>query len=266
MDAIKQQIDPLFSPEILEMCKVSAGKQGVVSDIHPNDFIFHFLMTNPCFQSQKDAVEYYFNDGAKSAKKLANLLYSDLKLQKGKPFKLLEFASGYGCVTRHLSQELPNVTLISCDIHKEAINFISKQFSTEAILSESVPERLRLQQEYDVIFALSFFSHMPESSWGQWIKTLFSGLKENGFLIFTTHGKESAKFFGDPVIPSNGFWFLPDSEQKDLDKNEYGITLVTPDFVIGELYRQIRAPLVIYRYAFWWEHQDLYVVQKLSHF
>jgi 2-polyprenyl-3-methyl-5-hydroxy-6-metoxy-1,4-benzoquinol methylase len=258
-----QKTDSLITPEILELCKISAVKHGVIPDIHPDDFIFHFLLNHPSLQQKKDAVDYYFDDGARSAKKLADILYTDLKFQKGIHMKILEFASGYGCLTRHLSRELPDVTIVSCDIHEEAIDFIKSKLKTDTILSESVPEKLRLNAEYDVVFALSFFSHMPESTWGRWIKTLFSGLKENGFLIFTTHGMASAKLFGDPVIPSNGFWFLPDSEQKDLNLNDYGTTVVTPEYVITELYRQVRSPLVLYRYAFWWTHQDLYIVQKL---
>lgn len=68
---------------------------------------------------------------------------------------------------------------------------------------------------------------------------------------------------GNPSIPRDGFWFLPQSEQKDLSTSEYGQTIVTPDFVIGEVYRQTGAPMVLYRSAFWWEHQDLYILTKL---
>lgn len=265
MDVSHQKFTVSLSPELSALCINSAKKHGVVPEIHPDDFIFQFLINNPCFPGHREAVDYYFDDGGNSVRKLGDLIYSDLKFQKERPVKLLEFASGYGCITRHFSQQLPNVLVTSCDIHSEAIHFIRDRFSVETLLSESVPEKLVLKEEYDVVFALSFFSHMPESSWGRWIKTLFSGVKENGFLIFTTQGKESAKkFFNNPVLSHRGFWFLPDSEQKDLNKDEYGQTIVTPDFVIGELYRQIRAPMVMYRYAFWWEHQDLYVIQKLS--
>jgi hypothetical protein len=263
MNSTEQKTDSLITPEIFELCKISAAKHGVIPDIHPDDFIFHFLLNHPSLQQKKEAVDYYFDDGARSAKKLSDLIYSDLKFQRGIQLKMLEFASGYGCVTRHLSRELSDVMITSCDIHEEAMDFIKTKLKTETILSEAVPEKLKLNAEYDMVFALSFFSHMPESTWGRWIKTLFSGLKENGFLIFTTHGMASAKLFGDPVIPSNGFWFLPDSEQKDLNLNEYGTTVVTPEYVISELYRQVRSPLVLYRYAFWWTHQDLYIVQKL---
>jgi hypothetical protein len=262
MDDIPAAGDHLISRELQEMCVASAKNHGVRPDIHSNDFIFHFLITNPTFLSQKDAVDYYFNDGAKSAAKLSRLLFSDLKFKKNKPLKLLEFASGYGCLTRHLSRELPTVSVISCDIHKEAVDFINKSFLTDTRLSESVPENLKLNAEFDVVFALSFFSHMPRRSWGRWIKTLYSGVKENGYLIFTTQGKESGKFMGNPTIPEDGFWFMPQSEQKDLDSDEYGQTIVTPDFVIGEVYQQTQAPMVLYRNAFWWEHQDLYILAK----
>lgn len=265
MDKIKQQSDAVFTSEFYEMCKKGAEKYNAIPDIHPDDFMFHFILNSPDFPSTKNAVDYYFDDGNKSAKKLSELLYSNLKFQKREKLKLLEFASGYGCVTRHLLRELPNVTIVSCDIHQKAINFIKKQLKTDATLSKSIPEELRLNAEYDVIFALSFFSHMPETSWGRWVKALFSGLKENGFLIFTTHGLATVKLMGNTIdIPSNGFWFAPNSEQRDIDTEEYGSTVVTPDYVIEEIYQQTHAPLVLYRHAFWWTHQDLYVIKKGS--
>jgi len=259
---ITTEVTGSISKELQDLCRTSAKTHSVSPDVHPNDFIFHFLITNPTFPSQKDAVDYYFNDGANSVIKLSHLLYTDLGFKKEMPLTLLEFASGYGCLTRHMPRYLPNVTVISCDIHPEAVKFIDKTFSTRTLLSESVPEKLKFEEKYHVIFALSFFSHMPRSTWGRWMKALYSGLMENGYLIFTTQGKESVKYLGNPSIPEDGFWFLPQSEQKDLNADEYGQTIVTPDYVIGELYRMTGAPLVLYRSAFWWKHQDLYILTK----
>jgi hypothetical protein len=67
---------------------------------------------------------------------------------------------------------------------------------------------------------------------------------------------------GDPEIPENGFWFIPNSEQDDLDGAEYGSAISTPEFVIRELFHQVRAPLAEFRSSYWWGHQDLYVVAK----
>jgi hypothetical protein len=57
---------------------------------------------------------------------------------------------------------------------------------------------------------------------------------------------------------------LPDSEQKDLDVHEYGQTIVTIDYVVNQVFSRIGGGGVfkMIRPAFWWEHQDLYVIQK----
>jgi 2-polyprenyl-3-methyl-5-hydroxy-6-metoxy-1,4-benzoquinol methylase len=48
------------------------------------------------------------------------------------------------------------------DIHQQAIQFIQEKLKTEAVLSASRPEDLDLNRAFDVVFALSFFSHMPK--------------------------------------------------------------------------------------------------------
>jgi hypothetical protein len=244
-------------------CKDFAKPLQVVPYIHPQDFIYHFLINNPSFPSTKDAINYYFNDGSRSANMLSDLIYENLGFQRTSNLKLLEFASGYGCVTRHLSNHLSSAQVTSCDIHNNAVNFIRSHLSTDAIISQSSPEELIFEETYDIIFALSFFSHMPRKTWGQWIKKLYSGLNEGGYLIFTTHGKKSAHFLNCHEIPSDGFWFKLSSEQLDLDTEEYGLTLVTAEYVIEEVYHQIKAPIVMYREGFWWSHQDLYIIEKV---
>lgn len=235
---------------------------GVTPEIHPDDFIYQFVINNPVFPAKKDAVNYYFSDGAKSAKILSDLIFSDLKIPKQENKSLLEFASGYGCVSRHLSRQLPRIKITSCDIHQAAVDFIMNKIKLPAIISHVVPENFTPGKNYDIVFALSFFSHMPRTTWGRWIKALFNQLNAGGYLIFTTHGRKSIPFLGNPTIPEDGFWFRPDSEQKDLKTTEYGLTVTTPEFVLSELFDQIDAPVVKYRYGFWWGHQDLYVVKK----
>jgi len=54
---------------------------------------------------------------------------------------------------------------------------------------------------------------------------------------------------------------MPNSEQGDLDK-ESGSSLTTLDYTIGELFRSVGAPLAAFKSAYWWGHQDLYVVAR----
>ena len=249
--------------QALKLCPKFALAHQVKSDIHHKDFIFQFLIENKVFETPEHAVAYYFDDGLRSAKKLRNLLQEICGWQ-GEPIKLFEFASGYGCVTRHLSNILPEVAVTSCDIHLEAMQFISEQLGVNTTISSSVPAQLSVPDQYDIIFALSFFSHMPKATWTQWFNTLLSKVKKGGFLIFTTHGWLSRKYLGFPEFDADGFWFAKNSEQKDLDTSEYGLTMVTPLFVFQQAAANLTGRIVFFREGYWWEHQDLYIVKHES--
>ncbi len=192
-------------------------------------------------------------------------LISSLGYAPAQPIKLLEFASGYGCVTRHL-KKYPRLELVSCDIHVDAMDFISNELGSRTLLSAHKPEDFSPRDGFDVVFALSFFTHMPKSSFGRWLKALFGALKPTGHLVFTTHGLRKCTDFAikPEDIPADGYWYQSFSEQKDLDTEEYGMAMTTPDFVVGEIYRQLRAPIAVFRHAYWWGDQDLWVVERAS--
>jgi Methyltransferase domain len=230
--------------------------------VHPHDFIFQFLINNPAFDSLENAIAYYFEDGIRSVEELKNYMRDICGWQQA-PAKLLEFASGYGCLTRHFKNILPEVTVISCDIHEEAVQFISQKLGVPAVLSSSVPEALTLPDEYDFVFALSFFSHMPKATWNRWFNALLSKVKKGGFLLFTTQGVISRKYFSNPILDNEGFWFAPFSEQKDLDTSEYGMTIVTPSYVFQQAVHSPEARIIFYKEAAWWDHQDLYIVKRV---
>jgi Methyltransferase domain len=248
--------------EQLAAAKKFASDLGVPEHIHPTDFIFQFLVTNPVFTTMDLAVRYYFYDGDNSVRQLTALMAELGKSPTDKP-SLLEFASGYGCLTRHFEKYLPGARTASCDIHSEAINFIEKSFGQRAIVSNAQPELLAVNEEFDFVFALSFFSHMPRSTWSRWLVSLYSRVAPGGALIFTTQGlKTGREYMGNPEIPADGFWFKAESEQKDLDTAEYGQTVVTREFVSSQIRLLDKAELYKYSESYWWSHQDLYVVRK----
>jgi len=239
-----------------------AEETGVSASIHPKDFIFQFLITNPVFKSKENAVRYYFHDGMNSAMQLASLM-KDVGADPNDGASLFEFASGYGCVSRHLMNHLPGAKTVSCDIHGQAVDFLKNEIDVSGVMSNSTPEFLEVHERFDVVFALSFFSHMPRSTWLRWLIPLYSRVKEGGVIAFTTQGLKTAHdYMGNPKIPEDGFWFSAQSEQKDLDTAEYGQTVVTKGFVEEQVKYLPGAELIDYREAYWWTHQDLFVVRK----
>lgn len=238
--------------------KIAARRHEVEAACHPEDFIYDFVIMMFGPQRTKEAVEYYFDDGSRSAQQFAELVNG---FGFAPPVRVLEFASGYGCVTRHLKKN-PDFSLIACDIHPQACEFMQDKLGVPSIVSKHVPEELTFDRKFDVVFALSFFSHMPRSTWGRWVKALFAALDTPGYLVFTTHGLASAERQGKPELPSDGFYFEAKSEQDDLSKAEYGATIVTPEFVRAEVLEQTGAPVVDSKLAYWWGHQDLWIVKK----
>ena len=79
---------------------------------------------------------------------------------------------------------------------------------------------LEAPQQFDAVFALSFFSHLPITTWARWLVRLVQAARPGGFVIFTTHGLKTPLPDGF-VIPSTGIGFFPMSEQGDLPGDQY---------------------------------------------
>jgi cyclopropane fatty-acyl-phospholipid synthase-like methyltransferase len=240
----------------------AAGAYYVPPDIHEADHIFNFIANIPAFPTRPDAVQEYFRNGRESAERLKTLL-SELG-GHNEPVSLLEFASGYGCVTRHLKLALPSTRIVSCDIHPEAIDFIERTMRIDGLLSRTVPEEANFGGQFDVVFALSFFSHMPKETWGRWLRKLVAGTKPGGLIIFTTHGAKSAEIMSHPPLDVEGFWFSPNSEQADLKTADYGTAITSFDFAYSRIALIHDARLIQFREGFWWRHQDLFVLRRLN--
>ena len=152
---------------------------------------FHVLVArgkswnHPADHPLEHPINYYFEDGGRSAYKLAEIVAA-LGIEKGRKVRLLEFASGYGMVSRHI-KKCTMFDVVSCDIHPGSY-FLSDQIGVKSLSSTSVPQEFSSPDKYDVVFALSFFTHMPKTSFGSWISALYNSLNAPGYLIFTCHG------------------------------------------------------------------------------
>jgi SAM-dependent methyltransferase len=242
-----------------------AAKFDVSAAIHANDFMFLWhLGPDPSRwpETRQQATDYYFNDGARSAAHLDELV-AELHFDHTKrPLRLLEFASGYGMVSRHLGRMKERYALTACDIHEQAIEFLRTEIGVEAVLSRTDPDDLVLPGNFDVVFALSFFSHVPHRTWGRWLRKLYSALANDGLLIFTTHGQGGHDRAGRPQFLPEGYWFAASSEQGDLGPEDYGTVLVEPFYVFQHIERCEEASMVLFSGASWWGDQDTYVVRK----
>lgn len=253
----------ISAPEVSHHSRNLAAEFNVAPALNGQDFMLHFALQ----QSRDDwqrGLRSYFEGGRADAELFATVVCGMLGFTRESPISILEFAAGYGRVSRHLPGIFSKATITTVDIHDRAVQFLNEQIGVTSLASSAVPEGLHLPQSYDVAFALSFFSHMPPATFGRWIASLFRTLRRGGFLVFTTAGREGYARDGRKAEDFDGkvAVFVPTSEQRDLDSNEYGGMFVTPDYVISQIYTTIQAPIAVYRANFWWACQDLWVVAK----
>ncbi|MDT9189367.1 MAG: methyltransferase domain-containing protein [Limnospira sp. PMC 1240.20] len=175
----------------------------------------------------------------------------------------LDFACGYGRFTRFLIEEIPPERIWVSDIYKKAVQFQSEYLGVQGIVSASVPEDYQVDRDFDLIMATSFFSHMPATTFERWMQKLYDLKSKRGLLLFSVLDMELLP----PHIPRSetGLVFSPDSESQSLDKQEYGTTWVTEEYVrrildsISDGNAEItRIPKGLNRY------QDLYAVSDRS--
>ena len=141
----------------------------------------------------------------------------------------LDFACGYGRFTRFLIQEMPPEKIWVSDIYANAVKFQTEYLGVSGIVSTGKPENYLIDRKFDCILANSFFSHMPERTFTNWLQNLYDLLTPNGILMFSVH--DQCLLQPHIEMPAKGILFSPESESQSLDKEEYGTTYVTENFV-----------------------------------
>jgi SAM-dependent methyltransferase len=172
-----------------------------------------------------------------------------------KPRRMLDFASGYGRLTRFLIHDHLAEDVTVSDIVEGAMQFQAEQFAVRTILSTTLPEQFQAPDRYDLIFVASLFTHLPPVTFASWLRRLADLLAPEGMLIFSVHDESLA-----PERVAEGIKFESYSESRVLDGNEYGSTWVTEEFVrarveaIDPSWACVRLPRAL---SDW---QDVYVI------
>ncbi|UPT96064.1 class I SAM-dependent methyltransferase [Bradyrhizobium barranii subsp. apii] len=240
-----------------EHAKRLASIYGVTAALHAEDHMLrHFLEMN-----SENGLWHYFNGGYNDAAQLMTEIEKlGVDLQN---LSVLEFASGYGRLTRHLKR-LCNLS--TSDIHSEAVEFVDKHCGVRTYQSSSNAEELKIDGQFDVVAVISLFSHLPDQTFGPWLAALYRLVGPGGHLIFTTVGDAAREINPTIAVPGpDGFIFTRDSEQKDIDGGEYGNTTARPHYVGFQIGKWLpSSKLVSYGSGTWWKYQDQYVVHKPS--
>lgn len=220
-----------------------ASPQTFVSRIDEEDEMFLFALKAHNGDRRRTAIGYY-TLGASifgAIRQIAMWHFGGLE----NVASFLDFACGYGRSTRFLSQALSPSRIWACDIYSDAVDFQKRNYGVNGIASVPDPERFPKDKKFDYIFASSFFTHIPQETFGTWIRTLYELLNPRGILAFSTH--DFSLIPPSIMPPVTGILFSMSSESRTLPKSQYGTTYVNERFVTevvedvtagkGKLYR-----------------------------
>ncbi|MDJ1178662.1 class I SAM-dependent methyltransferase [Roseofilum sp. BLCC_M91] len=237
-----------------------SGFKSLNTDIHPQDEMLLFLLDAQSYQGQEEqAILAYF----KSAQEIVDRVDQVIQWHHQgwhKIDRFLEFACGYGRLTRFWVEKLDPQKIWASDIYPDAVDFVSQELGVNGIYSAIDPEGYRCEEKFDCIVVYSLFSHLPKDRFVQWLKGLYDLLLPDGLLLFSVH--DGAVKPPGYDMPESGILFVEQSESQSLDRAEYGSSWVTEEFVKGAIAASMGNEVSYTRFPRAFTLQDLYVVVK----
>ncbi|HEX6204013.1 MAG TPA: class I SAM-dependent methyltransferase [Thermoanaerobaculia bacterium] len=207
--------------------------------------------------SRQQALVTYFLNGLSAARTVEAVLGWRFGAA-GRP-SVLDFASGWGRVTRFLVHGRPAGDLTVSDVDAAAVDFQRRRFAVGGFASTERAADLARGERFDAVVALSLFSHLPEPSFREWLARLTAMVAPGGVLALTVLGE--AALLPGRAMPASGFHFEAMSESERLDRAAYGSAWVSERFVAAALAGLGRPGLVWRRFPrALWHLQDLVLV------
>jgi len=228
---MSETLRPADSPVVAEYVASLAGggtASPIVTAIHPADEMYLYELSLGTRGADAPAISY-FSTGASACRTVLDAL----RWRFGDPSRarVLDFASGHGRTTRFLVRGLPPVNVTISEIEPSAVRFQEETFGVRGVVSATDPADFLVDgdERFDAIVACSFFSHLPDARFHQWLARLHGLLAPGGMLLFSVHGMRllAAAEADDDA----GIVFRAASESRRLEAAEYGTTFVTPDWV-----------------------------------
>lgn len=176
--------------------------------------------------------------------------------QRGASRGLLDFASGYGRSTRFLLASLPPSAITVSDVQLGGLAFQAATFGVGTLPSAADPADFQPARRWALVFAASFFTHVPPPRFGPWLERLAGLCDDDGVLAFSTLAETAAE--GEAPVRFDGH-----SESAVLAPEDYGTTWVRDDFVASALagVRTDGDRLEVVRRGLC-AHQDLWVLRR----
>jgi SAM-dependent methyltransferase len=177
-------------------------------------------------QDRDRALVLYFDSG----RRIWETMRTILRWRFGdRPLRLLDFASGYGRVTRFAVRDVAPERVWVADIYERGVRFQEEQLGVHGLVSHADPARFECPETFDAVLVSSLFTHLPEATFRAWFRRLHGLLRPGGVLVFSVHDEDLLA--PGRELPPSGLLFDASSESGSLPGEQYGTTWVNEPFV-----------------------------------
>lgn len=150
---------------------------------------------------------------------------------------VLDFGCGSGRTLNAIHREMPTAKLFGTDMDKDAIGWSNAHldFATFNVNNPEPPLKYT-SNKFDLIYAISVFTHIDEQLQYQWLDELARVAVPGAILLLTVHGPSiasSGKIEADQQkqYAEKGFLFVKDKSWSDLFPDFYQTTYHTPEYI-----------------------------------
>jgi SAM-dependent methyltransferase len=183
------------------------------------------------------AVGAFHSTGAKVASQIAAILVAN-----GRPLvthsRILDFGAGPGRVTAYIQDLHPSAQLTGSDIDPEAIAWATENLSKvgQFQVNDVAPPAPFADEAFDLIYAISVFTHLPDDLQRVWLADLRRMLRPGGLLLTT---KLNAQAYDLPtdvqtIAASEGFVYWGDAAATEGLPGFYRLAYHSDDYVRRE--------------------------------
>ncbi len=135
----------------------------------------------------EDLYAFYEQLGANVREQILRMLPPGYELE-GR--RLLDFGCGAGRTLRHFLGEADSAEIWGCDIDEESIAWLERNLCPplNVLRNEAAPGLPFEDGHFELIWAVSVFTHLGNDAWAAWMLELHRLLADDGILIATTIG------------------------------------------------------------------------------
>jgi SAM-dependent methyltransferase len=201
---------------------------------------------------------HYWDGGIRSYLPIA-VLAEHYGIDLRSPAAVLDFGCGVGRQLLHFTRDYPRARYAACDVHPQYVDFVTRAYpQVAASVSAFNPPLTYADDQFDMLYSVSVFSHLPPDTHGPWLKELSRVVKPGAHAFLTIEGATAVrktmarKVWGEnpdeavAALERDGVRF---SEYRDLAwqkthegegfvgmkyggvRGSYGSTAMTPDHV-----------------------------------